>query len=203
VRGKTIGAGRPKSVTDIAVRLAFPRVGLRPDVDVHIGVTGGLPESLAGLEAGTLDGAALNVPMVFEARKRGFRELLSLGEMRIEFMNSAVGATRKVIRERPELPERYLRALAQAVSRLKTDREAAIAVLGKYNQSNDREVLGATVDYYRSLWASDPYPNPAAVQTILDIEEHPAARTTRPEDIIDYRFAERLRSSGFLDTLPK
>src|SRR5712692_1796791 len=37
VRGKTIGAGRPKSVTDIAARLALPRIGLQPDVDVFIG----------------------------------------------------------------------------------------------------------------------------------------------------------------------
>src|SRR3954467_11730114 len=73
-RGKTIGAGRPKSITDIAARLGFKRVGLQPDVDVFIGVTGGLPESLAALETGTIDGAALNVPMVFEARKQGFRE---------------------------------------------------------------------------------------------------------------------------------
>ncbi len=203
VRGKTIGAGRPKSVTDIAARLALPRIGLQPDVDVFIGVTGGLPESLAALEAGTLDGAALNVPMVFEARKRGFRELLSLSELRIAFMNSAIGATRKVLNDRPELPERYLRALAQAVSRLKTDREAAIGVVGKYNQSDDRELLGPTVDYYRALWMTDPYPDAAAVQTILDIEEHPAARTTRPQDVIDYRFAERLRGSGFLDQLAR
>lgn len=203
VRGKTIGAGRPKSVTDIAVRLGFPRLGLQPDVDVFIGVTGGLPESLAALETGTIDGAALNVPMVFEARKRGYREIMSLADMKVAFITSAIGATKKSIATRPELPERYLRALAQAVSRLKTDREAAIAVLGKYNQSDDREVLGATVDHNRSLWSTDPYPDPAGVQTILDTEEHPGARSLRPDDVIDYRFAERLRSSGFLDQLTK
>jgi NitT/TauT family transport system substrate-binding protein len=203
VRGKTIGAGRPKSITDIAARLGFRRVGLQPDVDVFIGVTGGLPESLAALEAGTIDGAALNVPMVFEARRRGYRELLSLTELNVSFMNSAVGATKPLVEARPELPERYLRALAQASSRLKTDRETAIQVIGKYNQSDDREVLGATVDHYRSLWVVDPYPDAAAVQTILDVEEHPAARTTRPEDVTDYRFAERLRQSGFLDQLPR
>jgi NitT/TauT family transport system substrate-binding protein len=203
VRGKTIGAGRPKSITDIAVRLGFKRLGLQPDSDVFIGVTGGLPESLAALEAGTIDGAALNVPMVFEARRRGFRELFSLSEMRISFMNSAIGATKHTIQARPELPERYLRALAQAVSRLKTDRETAIQVLGKYNQSNDRELLGATIDYYRPLYADDPFPDSVALQTVLDAEEHPGARTLRPEEVMDARFAERVRQSGFLDSLPR
>ena len=203
LRGKSIGAGRPKSITDIAVRLGFSRVGLEPDRDVHVAVTGGLPESLAALQAGTLDGAALNVPMVFEARRLGYREILSLADLRVSFMNSAVGATRQTIAARPDIFEPFLRGLAQGVSRLKTDRDAAIAVIGKYNQSDDREVLGATVDHYRSLWSTDPYPDPAALQTVLDVEEHPAARTARPADLIDARFAERLRQSGFLDDLAK
>jgi NitT/TauT family transport system substrate-binding protein len=203
VRGKTIGAGRPKSITDIAVRLGFRRVGLEPDVDFFVGVTGGLPESLAALEAGTIDGATLNVPMVFDARKRGYRELLSIADLGIAFMNSAVGATRKVLTERPELGERYLRALAQASSRLKTDRETAIQVIGQYSTSDDRETLAATVDHYRRFWEVDPYPHAAAVQAMIDVEEHPAARTIRPEDVTDYRFADALHRSGFLDTLAK
>ncbi len=203
LRGKTIGAGRPKSITDIAVRLGFKQVGLRPDEDFFVGVTGGLPESLAALQAGTIDGAALNVPMVFEARRQGFRQILSLSDLQIPFATSAVGATKKTIATRPEVFEPFLRALAQGVSRLKTDREAAIDVLAKYNQSDDRELLGATVDHNRPLWITDPYPDPAGVQTVLEVEEHPAARDKRPEDFIDARFAERVRQSGFLDGLAK
>ncbi|HLH26059.1 MAG TPA: ABC transporter substrate-binding protein [Chloroflexota bacterium] len=203
VRGKTIGAGRPKSITDIATRLAFERVGLQPDKDFYVGVTGGLPESLAALETGTIDGAALNVPMVFEAQRQGYRELLSLADMPIPFTTSAVGATKKTIAARPEIFEPFLRALAQGVSRLKTDREAAIDVLSKYNQSDDRDLLGATVDHNRPLWVTDPYPDPAGVQTVIDVEDAPGARDLRPEEVIDARFAERLRQSGFLDGLAR
>src|SRR5207249_11995868 len=104
---------------------------------------------------------------------------------------------------RPELGEPYLRALAQAMSRLKTDREFAIEVVGRYTRSEDREVLGATVDYYGPLYPVDPYPEAHALQAVLDVEEHPAARTTRPDEIIDNRFAERVRASGLLDRLPR
>ena len=203
LRGKTIGAGRPKSITDIAVRLGFKRVGLRPDEDFFVGVTGGLPESLAAMQMGTIDGAALNVPMVFEARRQGFRQILSLSEMQIPFATSAVGATKKTIAARPDVFEPFLRALAQGVSRLKTDREYAIDVLGKYNQSDDRDLLGATVDYTRPLWITDPYPDPAGVQMVIEVEENPAVQGRRPEEFVDARFAERLRQSGFLDSLAK
>jgi len=203
LRGKTIGAGRPKSITDIAVRLGFQRVGLRPDEDFFVGVTGGLPESLAALQLGTIDGAALNVPMVFEARRQGYRQILSLAEMKLPFTTSSVGATRKTIAARPEIFEPFLRALAQGVSRLKTDRELAIDVLSKYNQSDDRELLGLTVDHNRPLWVTDPYPDLAGVQTVIEVEDNPAVRGMRPEDFIDARFAERLRQSGFLNALAK
>jgi NitT/TauT family transport system substrate-binding protein len=203
LRGKTIGVTNLKAITDTSARLALKRFGLQPDVDVFTRRTGGLAESLAGMETGALEGASLAVPIVFEARRRGYRELLNVTELGIPFLNSAVGSTRKVLAERPELAEPYLRALAQGSSRLKTDREFAIQLLGKYSRVEDRELLGATVDYYQPLYLVDPYPEPAAVQTILDEEENPAARTTRPQDVTEYRFATQVRSSGFLDQLPK
>ena len=108
-----------------------------------------------------------------------------------------------MLRERPELAERYLRALAQAMSRLRTDREMGLTVLMKYTRSEEPELLGATLDYYRPLYPVDPYPEPAALQAVLDAEEHPTARTTRPEDLIDARYADQLRASGFVAALAR
>jgi NitT/TauT family transport system substrate-binding protein len=203
LRGKTIGVSRLKAVTDVGARLGLQRLGLQPDVDVFTRGTGGMAESLAALEAGAVDGAAVNVPTVFEARKRGYRELVSTADLGILFLSSAVGATKQFLAARPEVGEPFLRALAQAMSRLKADRELSIAVLGKYIKSDDRDLLGATLDYYRPYYRVDPYPEPEAMQTVLDVEENPAARTTRPEDVTDYRFADALRRSGYLDQLPK
>ena len=49
----------------------------------------------------------------------------------------------------------------------------------------------------------DLYPDRAALQAVLDAEDNPAARTAKPEDVADFRFAERLRQSGFYNNLPK
>jgi NitT/TauT family transport system substrate-binding protein len=203
MRGKTIGVSRLKAISDVGARLAFKKAGLEPDVDVFTRGTGGNAETLAAMEAGTVDGASFGVGMALEAQKRGYREMFNLGRMGIPFLQGAVSSTRRVLRDRPELGERYLRALAQGMSRLRTDREQGIAVLMKYTLSEDRELLNATLDYYRPLYPVDPYPEPAALQTVLDAEEHPTARTTRPEDLIDARFADQLRASGFLTELPR
>jgi NitT/TauT family transport system substrate-binding protein len=202
LRGQTIAVTRLKALTDIAARAGLERSGLRPDADVSILATGGPAESLAAMESGVVAGASLGMPALLEARKRGYRELLDVTRLGIPFMGAAVGATKRLLAERPALAESYLRALAQAAARLRTDREFAMQVLGKYTETTDHEVLGATIDYYRPLYKTDLYPEPAAVQTVLDAEDEPAARTLRPEEVIDARFAERLRTSGFLDSLP-
>jgi ABC-type nitrate/sulfonate/bicarbonate transport system substrate-binding protein len=203
LRGKTVGVSRLKSITDVAARLGFERLGLHPDVDVFTRGTGGIPESLAALEGGTVDGASINGPAIFQARKRGYRELLPVQDLGIPFLTAGVGSTKRVVAEQPAVIDGALRALAQAISRLRTDREYSMQVIGQYSQSDDTALLSATVDYIRPQLQPDLYPDPAAVQGVLDLEENPAARAARPDQVADFRFADRLKASDFLDRLPQ
>jgi ABC-type nitrate/sulfonate/bicarbonate transport system substrate-binding protein len=172
-------------------------------VDVFTRGTGGNAESFAALEGGTVVAASVSVPTVFEARKRGYHDLIDVTAMRIPFGNGTLGATKATLNARQDVAERVLRATAQATSRLKTDREYAAQVIGKYTQIEDMESLRATVDVYAPIMSVDPYPDPTAVQGVLDAEEHPAARTAKLEDVSDYRAADAVRRSGFLDRLAK
>jgi NitT/TauT family transport system substrate-binding protein len=203
LRGQTIGVSRLKAISDLAARLGAERVGLKPDVDVFTRGTGGNAESFAAMEAGTVAAAAVSVPVVFEARKRGYHDLIDVTAMRIPFANGAYGATKATLNARPEVAERVLKATAQATSRYRTDREYTAQVIGKFSQIDDMDSLRATVDVYAPLMTVDPYPERGPIQGVLDAEEHPAARTARPDDVTDFRAAEALRRSGFLDRLPK
>ncbi len=202
LRGKSIGVSNILGITDIAARLGLQRLGLTPDVDVFSRQTGGMGESLAALDAGVVAGVSLGAPASFEARKRGYRALIDVSQLGIPFMGASVGAPKRVLAERPTVAERTIRALAQSMSRIQTDREFAIDMLVKYTQLDDRELLGEAVDYYRNLWQTDLYPDPRALQGVLDVEENPAARNTPPSEIVDLRFVEALRASGLLDQLP-
>jgi hypothetical protein len=93
--------------------------------------------------------------------------------------------------------------MAQAMSRLQTDREFSIQVADKYVPGLDREVLNAALDCFLPLYQPDLCPEAAAVQAVLDLEENPTARTTTPADVTDARYAEQLRASGFLSQLPR
>jgi len=203
LRGQTIAVSRLKAITDVAARLAVERLGLVPDVDVFTRGTGGNTESMAALEAGTVAAASLNVPALFEANKRGYPDLIDITGMRIPFGNGTLGARKATLDRQPEIAERVLRATAQATSRFKTDPAFAAAIISKYSGIDDPEALRGTVEVYTRLFTVDPSPDPAAMQAVLDAEENPAARTTRPDQVTDYRPAEALRRSGFLDTLPR
>jgi hypothetical protein len=64
-------------------------------------------------------------------------------------------------------------------------------------------VLNAALDYFLPLYQPDLYPDAEAVQAVLDLEENLVARTTRPADVTDSRYADQLRASGFLTQLPR
>jgi NitT/TauT family transport system substrate-binding protein len=199
LRGKTIAVSRLKAISDVIARLGAQRHGLQPDVDIFTRGTGGLAESLAAMETGVLDAASVNMPATYEARRRGYPTVIDVTAMRIPFANGCVGATRATLDRRPEVAERVLRALAQAVNRFKTDPEYTAQVITQYSRVEDPEAIRATLDVFGPIFHVDPYPEPASVQMILDTEENPAARTARPEDVSDYRAAEAVRRSGFLD----
>jgi NitT/TauT family transport system substrate-binding protein len=205
LHGKTIGVTRLKSTTDAGTRFALQRLGFQPDVDVFTRGTGGQSESLAAMETGAIDGATMGMPVQVEARRRGYNELIKINDqgIRIPFINGAIGTTRRVTEQRPDALDAAMRALAQGVARFQRDREFAIQVTAKYTQLDDREAVEASVDYYQPLLEADLYPDREAMQVVIDAEESPAARAAKPEDVTDYHFAERLRTSGFLDQLAR
>ncbi len=202
LRGKTIGVSRLKAISDTAARIALERLGLKPDVDVFFRGTGGNAESLAALQQGSADGASISVPALFKAESLGFPILVDVTAMHIAYANGTIGTTKGTINSRPDVVERVLKATAQATARFKTDPEYAAQIVGKYTQIQDPDALKGTVDVYIPIFTVDIYPDPASVQAVLDNEENPAARTAKVEDVVDYRFADKLRQSGFYDRLP-
>jgi NitT/TauT family transport system substrate-binding protein len=199
LRGKTIGVSRLKAISDVAARLGLQRVGLTPDVDVFLRGTGGIAESMAAMEQGTVAAASVSEPAIYAAEKRGYSVLIDVTGMRIPFTAGGMGTTRSILNSRGDVVERILRALAQGTHRFKTEPAYAMEVTRQYTGIEDPEVLQRTINVYTPLFSVDPYPDLAAVQAVLDAEDAPEARTAKPQDVVDLRPAERLRQSGLLD----
>src|SRR5215510_10237151 len=189
---------------DFMTRIALKRLGLTPVQDVTILQIGGNPERLSALETGKVQAAMLPPPDNFMAQKRGFYNLVSV---RLPYQSAGAATTRTFIRESPDIVRRYIRSQIEAIHSIKTDREAAIRVLAKYQALEDKEILQKT---YHDISTDDrlppkQYPTLEGLKNILEplAETDPKAKAAKPEDFVDMRFIKELDESGFIDELYK
>ncbi len=203
LRGQTIGVSRYGAITHLAALKVLEHYGLRAGEDVNIVQTGGVPESLAAVQTGAVQAAMLTPPNTLHARKAGLRLLIDTGDLNIPDLGTAIGTTRRYVREQPAVVEHYLAAVIEGLHRFLTDREFGLQVIGKYTRTEDREALLDAYEYYAPFLVRDLEPSLAGLQSQLDelAESKPAARTAQPEQFIDKGPLERVRATGLVERL--
>src|SRR5438093_2385106 len=144
MRGKSIGVTRVGTVTDFFTRIYLRQNGLVPDRDVMIRQMGGLPEIVAGLKAGQIQGGTFGFPAVLHARAAGFHILVDYNTQGFRYPLSSVIVTEKSLRTRESAIRALFEAHIEAVHRFKPDHSFAMNVIGKYTQTNDRSMLEVT-----------------------------------------------------------
>ena len=159
LRGKSIGVTRVGTVTDFFTRIYLRQNGLVPDRDVMIRQMGGLPETVAGLKAGLIEGGTFGFPAVLHARAAGFRVLVDYNTAGYRYPLSSVIVTQKLLRTRESAIRAFLEAHIEAVHRFKTDANFAMNVIGKYTNTTDRAMLEETQRVYADAFERVPYPN--------------------------------------------
>jgi NitT/TauT family transport system substrate-binding protein len=189
---------------DFMTRIALKRLGLTPVKDVAILQIGGNPERLSALETGRVQATMLPQPYNFVAQKRGFYNLVSV---RLPYQSTGAATTRRFIQQSPDIVRRYVKSQIEAIHRIKTDREAAIRVLAKYQALEDKEILERTYDDISTDDRLPPkqYPTLEGIKNILEslADTDPKAKAAKPEDFVDMRFVKELDESGFVDDLYK
>jgi NitT/TauT family transport system substrate-binding protein len=204
LRGRRLGITRAGTTTDFAARYLLRQWGLVPDAEVSLVQTGGNPEMLAALYAGAIDGAIMSDPNSFQAVKDGYPELLDIGAQGIEYPMFAVATHRALLRERPAALRAFVTAYVDAIAWPNHHRSETLAMLARYSQRDDPEVLNATYDLYTSRYILRvPYPTAAAITTILDAvrDSEPRAAEVTPADLFDDRFVRELDESGYIQRL--
>ena len=121
LRGKSIGVTRIGTVTDFFTRVFLRQNGLVPDKDVMIRQMGGLPETVAGLKAGQIEGGTFGFPAVLHAQAAGFRVLVDYNKAGYRYPLSSVIVTQKLLRSRESAVRNFLEAHIEAIHRFKTD----------------------------------------------------------------------------------
>jgi NitT/TauT family transport system substrate-binding protein len=203
LKGKRIGVTRAGGSADLALDYGLKKWGLQRGRDVIVLQTGGLPESLAALRAGTVDGAVLSPPNNLLAKKAGLRELVDIGQLGIVFPNTALSTTRSFIRANRDTVMRFLRALGDGQQRLRNDKEFSMKVLSKYTKATDPEILSELYQIYGVRYTGQqiPYVRLDGVDEILKGMDTKEARQAKAADFVDNGLLKDIEQSGFFRKL--
>src|SRR5215467_11543252 len=204
LRGKRIGVSRFGSSSDVSARYALRKYNLDPQRDVILLQLGSMANMFSALKSGVVEGAMVSPPTQFLSEKVGFKELISVTDMNFAYPNPAMATSGELIRKKPDLIDRFMRAYVRAIHRASIDRESTIKTLAKYTTVTDTVLLGKTYDFYmKKVVERAPYINMAGMQNAIDdlARTIPAAKNAKPEQFIDFSFLDRLEKSGLLKEL--
>ncbi|HKY08137.1 MAG TPA: ABC transporter substrate-binding protein [Candidatus Binatia bacterium] len=205
LKGKIGGVNRLGTTSDMTLRLALRRFGIDPEKDVKIIATGENPQRLAALSRNITQFTLLGEPLVREAEKMGFRDLIDIGTLKIPYHVNAVVTREKTVKERRPFVAKVVRAFTEALHFIKTNKEETKALIGKNLKTNDPEGLERAYRAYNGAFPEVPYPNAEGVKTLLDdiAPRTPKAATADPKSFVDMSFVQDLEASGFIKQLYK
>lgn len=164
---------------------------------------GDQPTRLAALLAGTIDATIMSMPHLMVATKAGYRVLGDMGEMQVNFSQSTIYVRRSYLRENRDIAKRFLKAYAEAVYVLRTDRQRSLKVMAKRLRLENQEILNATYDDVAHRFSFPPRVNMAGLKDTLDFfaEKNPELKGRRPEEFVDETLLDELEREGFFKRL--
>jgi NitT/TauT family transport system substrate-binding protein len=206
LRGKRIAVSRFGSSADVAARAALRKHNMDPAKDVTLMQLGTMSNMFGALKSGAVEASVVSPPTQFLSEKMGFKEIISITEMDLAYPNPSMAVSGELIRKKPDLIDRFMRAYVRAMQRARADRDGTIKTLAKYTTVSDSVILNRTYDFYMNkVLERAPYINIQGMQNALDdvARTVPAAKTAKPEQFVDLRFLERIEKSGLLKELYK
>jgi NitT/TauT family transport system substrate-binding protein len=203
LRGKQVAVTGRAGINRRAMELALARNGLDPARDVIYIATGQSTDALTALLSGAVAATMLTPPTSFRAEDEGMRLLVDTEEYHYPTILSGIAASRAWATEHEDVVRRALQAVAEGVAFARQHKERTKAIIGKWTQSDDPDLLERTYVATRPSWEQSLRAPPEALRNDLAAlaEEMPAARDTPAEQFVDNRFVDALEQDGFFARL--
>jgi NitT/TauT family transport system substrate-binding protein len=199
LRGKNVGVSTIGDSSDIATRLALPRLGLDPNTDVTIVATGSSQNRRTALLNGALQGGMATMPESLSLEAQGFHTLVDLTALDLPTATQGEVAQRSYVAAHPDVAQRFMDSFVEAVARARRDKAFTVDVLKKYYQSTDDQAMNMTYDFYvGKVIPPLPYPKPeqfAEAQATLGATDE-KVRQYDLSQLLDPSFVESAASRG-------
>jgi hypothetical protein len=131
------------------------------------------------------------------------RILVDMTKEAVPYCASALGTSRQFLRESPDVVRRLTRSFTEALARFKLNKEEGMAAVGNFLSESDPQKLETVWAIWDALFVQKPYPDPSAVQFVIDevAQSDERVRALTPEQVTDRSWVAELDQSGFIDGL--
>jgi NitT/TauT family transport system substrate-binding protein len=202
LRGRAAAVHIPGTSADFAMRLALTKVGV-PYKDIKAITVGGAPARLAAVTQGQTDFTVVTDGEKIQGEKMGLKVIIDMAKLNVPFQFNCTVAMRRKIRENPEEVRRVVWSMAESIHFFKTRKEESIKIMQKYTRGLARDVLEGAHAANSELMVEDTYPTIEGLKQTLEVQAltDPRATKIKAEDVVELRFVDELRKSGFVDKL--
>jgi NitT/TauT family transport system substrate-binding protein len=205
--GKRVGVTRFGSVSHFTAKAILDRSNISDAVIVQ---TGGYPESMTALSTNAIAGAMIPAPQSVVLREKGFRELVSIKQIRdmnIRFIEQGVVARRAFAEKNSEIVKRFITAVYDGLRKIHDDKAFAVKILAKYTKVTRQNMLEESYQAGIDAFARDPrvpaevFKDLAEQLVGLKLIDPAAAQKTPLTAYYDNRYVDELEKGGFFKRL--
>ena len=182
LKGKAVGVSRFGAFSDFVARHVLIKNRLQPIKDVALLQLGGTQEIIAAMQKNLVQGGSISLPLTLQARKLGFRELLTTETIALPFDYGCFIVKSSQVRTKRETLKKVLRATIAAYDLAILEPALAKKAIGKYTRTTDNETLDATYkENVKDYALRVPYVSVAGLSSIIDFraEATAEARSSR------------------------
>jgi NitT/TauT family transport system substrate-binding protein len=198
LRGKRVNILNYGGSNDLALQLALKEWDMKLS-DVQVVIGGDAPTRMGALMAGRMDATILSPPHLTLAVKAGYQILADMGEMSANFTQSSLYVKGSSLKEHRERTKRFLRAYAESIHIIRTDRDRTMKVFAKRMRVEDPEIVRSTYEYFAPRFSFPPRVNMSGVRDTLSFyaEHNPDFKNRKPEEFVDHSLIDELEKEGF------
>jgi len=153
-----------------ALRQVLKVKGLEYPRDYKLLVIGGTPQTYAALSAGSIDAAALSLPVNYAAEEQGFNEIGRFVDVIPNYQLAALSTKRSWAEKNRVVLVRVMKAMAQTMRWIHQSKEPAVEYLAK-EMNLKREHARRGWEFYTStkMWHPDGDLNLDGLQAVTQI----------------------------------
>ena len=201
LRGKKIGVQSIGGGVWMFSMLALEHWGLNPERDnIQFRIIGDQSVLAQAITQNIIDGGYLGYAYGAQLERQGYRMLADLMKLGIPYQGLGMIAKRSLIDRTPEIPERTLRAMVEAIAYTNNtaNKAAVVKTLTRELRLSKVEDAQAGYEVMRTLFDKKIYPNVEGLRNVVRLlgKTSEPIRKLKVEDIIDDRVVRKLEKEG-------